>query len=185
MKRSELAHLVRAASRIANDENVVIIGSQAILGTYDEHELPDRVTLSREADMAFWDDEDERKSDLVDGAIGEESEFDSTFGYYGQGVSIGTAHLPDGWEERLVKFSSDDTEPGIAWCLEPHDLALAKLVAGREKDFEYVNALLEAKKLEAEVLNGRVDTLPVAPVQKRRIKSWIEAQQRKFSRQTP
>jgi hypothetical protein len=28
-------------------------------------------------------------------------------------------------------------------CLEPHDLAAAKLAAGREKDYEFVTALLE------------------------------------------
>ncbi|MGX5680984.1 hypothetical protein [Schumannella luteola] len=85
MRRSDLAHLVRAAATIVGDNDVVVIGSQAILGTYDEDELPPTVTFSREADFAFWNDEDNLKSDRVDGAIGEESAFDAMYGYYAQG----------------------------------------------------------------------------------------------------
>lgn len=182
MRRADLAHIVRAAAKIAGDNNVVIVGSQAILGSFDESELPDRVTLSREADVTFWSDEGESKSDLVDGAIGEESQFDESFGYYAQGVSITTANLPWGWEQRLVRFSNRSTHPGTAWCLEPHDLALAKLAAGREKDYEYVHALLEDGKLGASLLIERAASMAVAPLAIRRIRSWVEAQQRKFGK---
>lgn len=112
MRRSDLAHIVRAASRIVDESDVVIIGSQAILGSFDEHELPRQATFSREADVAFWDDDDEIKSDRVDGAIGEGSQFDASFGYYGQGVSISTAILPEGWRDRLVPLESPETRPG-------------------------------------------------------------------------
>lgn len=40
MRRADLAHLLRAASRIADDPNILVIGSQAILGSYGEEELP-------------------------------------------------------------------------------------------------------------------------------------------------
>lgn len=53
MRRQELAHLLRAACAIARDKDVLVIGSQAILGTYDDGEHPEVVTLSREADIAF------------------------------------------------------------------------------------------------------------------------------------
>ena len=53
MLRSELAHVVRAAANISGETDIVIIGSQAILGSFDEDELPARVTLSREVDVAF------------------------------------------------------------------------------------------------------------------------------------
>lgn len=32
MKRSELEHIIRAAGSIANDSEIVVIGSQSILG---------------------------------------------------------------------------------------------------------------------------------------------------------
>lgn len=34
MKRSELEHIIRAASMIADDDEVIIIGSQAIFGRF-------------------------------------------------------------------------------------------------------------------------------------------------------
>lgn len=40
MTREQLAHVLRAASRIAEDPDVLVIGSQSILGTYAEDELP-------------------------------------------------------------------------------------------------------------------------------------------------
>ena len=36
MKRSELEHLIRAAGSIANDAEIVIIGSQSILGQFPD-----------------------------------------------------------------------------------------------------------------------------------------------------
>lgn len=34
MKRSELEHIIRASGEIAGDDEIVIIGSQAILGQF-------------------------------------------------------------------------------------------------------------------------------------------------------
>lgn len=87
MKREELAHILRAASRIVGDFDVVVVGSQSILGSYDEDDLPPQAVGSIEADVAFWDDHDNAKSDAVDGAIGEDSGFHAMYGHYAQGVS--------------------------------------------------------------------------------------------------
>lgn len=56
MNRSQLAHVLRAACRISEDKDVLVIGSQSILGTYDEDDLPREATASLEADIAFLDD---------------------------------------------------------------------------------------------------------------------------------
>lgn len=50
MKRQELAHILRAACAIAGDHDVLVIGSQSILGTFDEDDLPAPATASIEAD---------------------------------------------------------------------------------------------------------------------------------------
>ena len=86
MKRSELAHILRSASKLASDPHILVIGSQAILGSFREDQLPVDATRSIEADVAFFNDPDERKSDLVDGGIGELSHFHESFGVYGQGT---------------------------------------------------------------------------------------------------
>jgi hypothetical protein len=36
VKRDQLEHILRAASRIADDPDVFVIGSQAILASYDD-----------------------------------------------------------------------------------------------------------------------------------------------------
>jgi hypothetical protein len=89
-----------------------VIGSQSILGSFTEDELPEPAVCSIEADLAFFDDPDNVKSDEVDGAIGEDSQFHATFGYYGQAVSVTTAVLPVGWRDRIVVFDSAETEVG-------------------------------------------------------------------------
>ena len=114
MKREDLAHILRAASHIADEHDVLVVGSQSILGTYSEDQLPDAAVASVEADVTFFWDADDKKSDLVDGALGEDSRFHSTFGYYAQGVSVTTAVLPSGRRDRLVVFENESTEPGAA-----------------------------------------------------------------------
>jgi hypothetical protein len=74
---------------------------------------------------------------LIDGSIGERSMFHETFGYYAHGVDETTAVLPSGWQERLVRVENENTRGSIGWCLEPHDLAVSKLVAAREKDLVF------------------------------------------------
>ena len=82
MNREQLAHIVRAAATITGDGDIVIIGSQSILGAADVSGLPEEATMSMEADVAFLNDIDAPKADELDGAIGELSQFHETFGYY-------------------------------------------------------------------------------------------------------
>jgi hypothetical protein len=160
MNRSELAHILRAACDVTEDPAILVIGSQAILASFDEEELPAEAIRSIEADVAFMDDPNEAKSDKVDGAIGENSLFHETHGIYGQGVGISTATLPSGWESRLVAFENAETGDSSAVCLDPHDLVVSKLVAGREKDFDFARALIIAGLIDIEILLARAALLP-------------------------
>jgi hypothetical protein len=82
MTRSELEHLLRAAGSIADDKEIVVIGSQSVLGQFPN--APVVLLASMEADI-FPLNRPER-ADLVDGSIGEGSRFHESFGYYAQGV---------------------------------------------------------------------------------------------------
>ena len=174
MRREDLAHLLRAASQIAGDVDVVVIGSQSILGSYTETQLPEAAYASQEADLTFFDDPDDDKSDQVDGAIGEDSMFHLTNGYYGQGVSVSTATLPAGWRDRIVVLESQSTRPGRGLCLEPHDLVASKLFAGREKDFSFATALLDCGLIDAATLRERADALPTVQARRRWVTDWID-----------
>lgn len=176
MRRSELEHVVRAAAAITGERDVLVIGTASILASIEDGRLPLEAVRSVEADLAFFADPDDRKADLVDGAIGEMSLFHDTFGYYAQGVSVSTAVLPDGWRDRLVVLETGGTGPGRALCLEPHDGVVAKLVAGREKDREYAAALLGDGLVDADRLLERVaDLSTVDDAARSRISHWIQA----------
>lgn len=53
MNREQLAHVLRAAATVVRDGEILVVGSQAILGTTDAEHLPAEVTMSVEADLAF------------------------------------------------------------------------------------------------------------------------------------
>lgn len=159
MNREQLAHVLRAAAKIAGDGEILVLGSQAILGSFDADALPEAASMSVEADVAFFTDPGAVKSDLVDGAIGELSSFHTSFGYYGQGVEISTAVLPVGWEARAQLLPRTDMAPAAARCLEPHDLVISKLVAGRQKDLDFTTALIQAGLIDPDLLRRRADNL--------------------------
>jgi hypothetical protein len=67
---------------------------------------------------------------------------------------------PSGWRERLVRYETEGSAPGRGWCLERHDLAASKLVAGRPKDYEFVEALVKAGMLDVSELRRRFAMVP-------------------------
>ena len=81
---------------------------------------------------------------------------------YGQGVSEQTSVLPPGWRDRLVAVRNPNTNGATGWCLDPHDLAVAKLVAGREKDGTFLRALFEARSIDPELVRSRLDDTDLA-----------------------
>lgn len=152
MKRSELEHVLRAASAITQQSEFIIVGSQALLGQYPD--APPELTVSMEVDIFPRDKPD--FSILIDGAIGEGSTFHDTFGYYAHGVGPETAKAPRGWRSRLVKVCNANTGGATGWCLEAHDLAVSKLAAGRPRDMEFVGGLLLHRLIELNEVQKRI-----------------------------
>lgn len=155
---------------------MIIVGSQAILGTWDESQLPEEAPASLEVDIYPLDDDAaESLATRLDALIGEWSPFHQTHGFYIQGVGRKTAVLPDGWEGRLVEVSGPMTNGRTGLCLDPHDLCLAKLVANREKDRGFVYALLRAKLVSAKSMLRLLPSVSVSVDQRERIAGWIAA----------
>jgi hypothetical protein len=170
MQRHQLEHLIRAAGAITGADEIVVIGSQAILGARPDAHAS--LLRSVEADMFTF--RDPRDADLIDGSIGEGSPFHDTFGYYAQGVWLDTAILPDGWRERLVRVQNENTRQVSALCLEPHDLAVSKMVAGREKDFEYVMSMVRHGMIDSGRIPPLMDTLPMEAGQVEQVRDrWL------------
>lgn len=114
----------------------------------------------------------ERCADLIDGAIGEGSEFHETFGYYAQGVGPTTAVLPAGWQSRLVPAYGPGTRGATGWCLE---LVLSKLVAGREKDIRYARDVARHGMVRKDELVERLATMTLESAVRDAVARRVEA----------
>ena len=175
MTREQFEHAIRAAGAVLGVSELLVIGSQAVHGSM-HGDLPIEAARSVEVDIAVRGDTDGRLADLIDGSIGEASMFHHTFGYYAQGVVESTARLPDGWQSRLVRFEAPATRGVVAWCLELHDLWVAKAIAGREKDREFCVALIDRGVVNDSLLRERLGSVPSLDPQTRAAASaWIQA----------
>jgi hypothetical protein len=157
MRRRDLEHIIRAAATIADDDEIIVIGSQAILGQFPD--APAALCVSNEADV-FPKNKPER-TDLIDGSIGEGSPFHETYGYYAQGVGAETATLPAGWQGRMVPVRSANTRDATGWCLEAHDLVLSKWYAARDKDRRFNRAAALAGLVGQALLLERLGAMPI------------------------
>ena len=169
MRRSELEHLIRAAGDISGDHELVVIGSQAILGQFPD--APVALLASMEADI--YPRAHPELADKVDGAIGEGSRFHQTHGYYAQGVGPKTATLPAGWRRRLVRVENENTGNAAGLCLEVHDLAISKYVAGREKDREFTRELARHGMTDRVTLLQRLAATKLDPAITKIVKARI------------
>ena len=169
MRRDQLELAVRTACQIIGRPEVIVVGSQAILGTFREDELPVRATMSAEIDILPIADSNEETAELADrieGVAGEFSPFEELHGFSIDGVDLETSALPDGWRDRLVKVQNANTtgpdgEPQFTgWCLDKEDLCAAKLCALREKDQNFVSELLNAGLVDSAVISARLATVP-------------------------
>ncbi len=166
MRRSQLEHAIRTACQIIDHQEVIIVGSQAILGTYDEDELPQEATMSLEVDVLPIAEDANAVADLADrieGVAGEWSPFEELHGFSIDGVDLSTCVLPKGWRDRLVRVQNRNTaapsgQPQFTgWCLDKEDLCVAKLVALREKDLRFVLALHRAGLVDVRLIAQRLD----------------------------
>ena len=171
MQRSELEHLISASGEIAGDDEIIIIGSQAILGQFPN--APVRLLMSMEAEI--YPKNNPEKTDQVDGAIGEGSSFHELHGYYAQGVGERTAVLPNNWEARLVPVNNENTNGVTGYCLEVHDLAISKLIALRPKDLEFVQELVRHDMIQKKTMLHRVGQTDVQKSIRSNIRTRIKS----------
>lgn len=97
---------------------------------------------------------------LLDARLGEDSPFHTAFGFYVEGIHKDVVVLPKNWDNRLVHFVVDDdasTRYGrTGLCLDPVDLCVSKTIAGREKDYEFVAALVTEQLVTATAIQDRI-----------------------------
>jgi hypothetical protein len=174
VRRQDLEHVISAAATVSDDDEIVVVGSQAILAQFPH--APAALLFSQEADV-FPRNHPERAID-VDGALGDGSPFHESFGYYAHGVGPETAKAPAGWETRLVPLEVHRVgraRPATGWCLEAHDLVLAKCAAGRERDWEFADIAIRHGLVDARELVRRGPDLPLPNAQREHVLNHLRA----------
>ncbi len=170
MRPDQFFHIARAACAIADTEYVTVFGSNAILpwlkdsGISDMREFISPANVSRELDLCVGDGKDNRLNTLIDGAIGEISQFDETFGIYAHPNPIeGLFQAPCSWKKRIRIEKDPSSRVKI---IVPHylDLTVSKIIAGRPKDTEFVLRAFDffsigMKQIE-ELLNEYIEEHP-------------------------
>lgn len=178
MTREELEHAIRAACDIAQDSEVYVFGSQAVLGQFPD--APASVRMSQEADICPRNISE--RVDAIDANLGEDSPFHRAHGFYVHGVSIETATLPRGWQIRTVQVRNPNTRDHTGWCVEAHDLAASKLAAFRDKDRDFVRNLLLEDLVTPRKLVARLRLLPLPDNERERLVRWVDVMVRDLSK---
>ncbi|MGH8169718.1 MAG: DUF6036 family nucleotidyltransferase [Steroidobacteraceae bacterium] len=170
MKKQQVDHVLRAAGRITGERQFIIVGSQSLHGKYPD--VADQILTSFEVDL-IASKRGERTEWL--NVIGVDSPFHETYGYYADAVDVGTASLPKGWKGRLVNLPPGETNGVRGLCLDPHDLAIAKYVAFREKDLVFTRELARRGITSGKRLIERLAQTDITEELRERIRARIAA----------
>lgn len=169
MTKAELEDLIKRAGALAREWDFFLIGSQSLRATCPA--IPRDFPQTIEADL--YPRRHPQAWSLLRAELGNKSKFFKRNGYYLDCTDPGLATLPDGWTERLIPFRTPRTGGVTAWCLEPHDLFASKLVAWREKDQQFLRAMLRHKFAKPASVLQRIEDLPVAPSRRAELKQLV------------
>lgn len=176
MKKRELEHIIRAAAAVTNEKIFVVIGSQAVLVQHPK--APVDMLVSNEVDL--YPLHAPALADVIEGAIGRDSPFHREFHYYADGVGPETATFPEGWQRRAYKLKNDKTGGATAVCPEIHDIAAAKMLAGREKDLQWVQSGIDAGLIDRQLLQDRLARIRAGDAEKRVALKRVASMQRRL-----
>ncbi len=153
MRKSDLFELLTDVSVVLGNEKPIIVGSQVF------HLLSERppqiVERSAECDFLFGPAQSDARNE-VNRLFGVASDYQDRTGMYADGLGLATVVLPDGWRDRLQPLN-DDQGNVVALCVDIYDVSVSKLIAGREKDLEFLEYALAAEQLEMAKLLARLE----------------------------
>lgn len=159
MRKSDLFELIAAIKSLAPNETPVIVGSQAVYLVTNFP--PDIVRQSIECDFLISGGKTEIRAE-INKKLGVFSQFQIEHGFYADALGLATVVLPTGWQERLQNLE-DENGNLIAKAAEIHDVAVSKLIAGREKDFAFLKELFLRQYISIETFLERAGLVKDMP----------------------
>ena len=150
--RSDLIKLINDFKVASGDDPPIIVGSQSFYA--HTNSLPDIARRSIECDFML-SSANFSKRPIIDTSIGILSDYSVENGFYADALGLASVVLPDGWRERLAEFK-DDQGAVIALCADRHDVAVSKLIAGRDKDLEFLSSAISSDLIDIDQLLERL-----------------------------
>ena len=158
MRIEALKHMADVALAITRGGRIIVFGSSSLFGSIpDADRRFELIRRSLDADFIL-DPFDDQIARIAQDTLGVDTEFEREFGYHADIVRpMAFENFPPGWEQRLLPLD------GCArvFCLEPHDMAVAKLFAGRPKDITLLADLMREGLLDVKVLAKRLFDTPM------------------------
>ncbi len=156
MNLAALQHVVQAATALADDCRVVVLGSASLLVSFPrlgDAGMPLETTF--DADLCP-EPADELVGRMLERALGEDGPFRERHGYHIDVLRTSIFEtLPDGWRGRVIPVP--DCLSAVA--LDPHDLAATKLLVGRQKDLALLQQLVSLGLLDADTTQARLSLI--------------------------
>lgn len=145
MQFQALTHMAAAASGLVPDVKIIVFGSASAFATFpDLGECTGLYENTNDADFIIdpWSDD---LCLMLSKCLGKDSSFFQMFGYYADIVRPAAFdNFPPDFRDRLVPLEGC---PRV-FALDPHDMAVAKLFAGRPKDVRLLSFLLATDRLD-------------------------------------
>ena len=124
MTREQLEHAIRAACDVAGDTELLIFGSQAILGQFPE--VPAALRASIEVDLQPKNRPE--AADLIDAMLGEYSQFHSTHGFYVHGLLLEATKVLEGWQARAIPVTDPQRTRVLCLLADHFDVGTKKFL---------------------------------------------------------
>jgi hypothetical protein len=157
MNLQALQHLTKAAQSLADDCQIIVLGSASLLASFpDLGRIDGPLASTFDADLCprpF----DETTGQMLEEALGESHAFHLRHGYHADILRDEIfATLPPAWMDRLVSV------PGCTnvLAIDPHDLAAVKLMLARPKDLALLRLLYQKQLIHADLAGQRLDSIP-------------------------
>ena len=170
MTKAKLEIMLREAGVIARDLDFILFGRQSLRAICPSY--PKDFPKTLEADL--YPRHHPQAWGLLREQMGRGSKFYRKHGVFLDCVDPALATLPENWMERLIPFRTPRTGGVTAWCLDPHDLFAAKLAAWREKDQQFLRAMLRHKFAKPAIVRQRVAELPATTAHKTEMLAALE-----------
>ena len=156
MRISALSHLIAATRALTQCDDVLVLGSAALLATDAALGAVDGpLEPTRDADLLVQP-MDASTAQVLHEALGEGSLFDLHYGYHVDVLQPAIlTTVPKGWEQRSLPVAG-------ARALCAADICAMKLCVARDKDLQLVAALLGRGLVEDRTLVELLASLPLA-----------------------